>query len=165
MPYLDISLTTPSNALFSHNYTPFLYTCRQDLQQINKQHLSWAGRVAAFKIFTLPKLLYLYSHTDRHYRTFFKSIQQMLRSYIWSNKKPRCPYLLLSDSKRRHGAPRHKTIIQRLYQTKLITGLLLQWVSKTYRTDLHAQRGSKHNSPSQWAIPNLPQHNTIQKLL
>lgn len=111
MPYLDISLTTPSNALFSHNYTPFLYTCRQDLQQINKQHLSWAGRVAAFKIFTLPKLLYLYSHTDRHYRTFFKSIQQMLRSYIWSNKKPRCPYLLLSDSKRRHGAPRHKTII------------------------------------------------------
>lgn len=81
MQYLGISLTTPSTALFSRNYTYNCHTCRQDLQQINKQHLSWAGRTAAFKMFTLPKLLYLHRAIPIDIpKNIFKSIQQMLRS-------------------------------------------------------------------------------------
>lgn len=44
-------------------------------------------------MFTLPKLLYLYRAIPIVIPdTFFKSLQSMLSSYIWSNKKPRCPH-------------------------------------------------------------------------
>lgn len=100
MSYLSISLTIPMNNLFSHNFTPFLNTCKQDLQKISKQHLSWADRVAAFKMFTLPKLLYLYRALPIVIPdTFFKSLQSMLRSYMWSHKKPRLILLLLDLKK------------------------------------------------------------------
>lgn len=104
MSYLGISLTIPTNNLFSHNFTPFLNTCKQDLQKISKQHLSWAGRVAAFKMFTLPKLLYLYRALPIVIPdTFFKSLQSMLRSYIWSHKKPRCPHSVTIRLKKAGG--------------------------------------------------------------
>lgn len=67
--------------------------CKQDLQQICKQHLSWAGRTAAFKMITLPKLLYIYRALPIAIPdSFFSTLKRTISSFVWLKWKPRCPY-------------------------------------------------------------------------
>lgn len=95
MPYLGIQLTTPSSNLYAYNYTPFLQTCKKDLQLFSKQYLFLAGRMADFKMIALPKLLYLYRALP---------IVDILRhSFVWQDQKPHCPYASIIKHKSAGG--------------------------------------------------------------
>lgn len=60
IPYLGITLTRSTKLLFQLNYTPFKSQMSKELQNMAKFELSWSGRLAAFKMCTLSKLLYLF---------------------------------------------------------------------------------------------------------
>lgn len=57
-----------------------------ELQHITKNQ--WVGRVAAFKMIILPKLLYAFRILPIPIQpTFFHQLMSMIRSYIWAEKK------------------------------------------------------------------------------
>lgn len=88
--YLGVQLTSSSAKLYSCNYPPLLANIEEEMDQIHKLHLSWMGRIAAYQMQILPKLLY-------HFRTllipipqtFFLQLTNKLKKFIWAGKKPR----------------------------------------------------------------------------
>lgn len=87
MPYLGISLTSYTN-LYTANYVPFLGTCKLELQNYSAHYLSWTGRSAAFKMLTLPKLLYLYRALPiKIPPLFFKLLKRLLNTFYLAKQK------------------------------------------------------------------------------
>lgn len=86
--YLGIQLTSSSSRLYSTNFPLLLTKVEEDLNQISKLHLSWLGRIAAYQMQVLPKLLY-YFRTLRipMPQTFISQLTACLRKYIWAGKK------------------------------------------------------------------------------
>lgn len=55
-------------------------------------------------MFTLPKLLYFYRELPITIPdTFFNSIKGILRTYIWSSTRPRCPHSVTTKLKKAGG--------------------------------------------------------------
>lgn len=76
----------------------------KDFQNIKQTHLSWIGKIAAFKMQTLPKILYLFRAIPIPIpSSFFKILNTKLRNLVWNNKKPRVAFSILTSSKNKGG--------------------------------------------------------------
>lgn len=51
---------TPTSNLYKYNHLPILTNIQQDLTRLSKHYLLWAGRLAAFKMLILLKMLYVF---------------------------------------------------------------------------------------------------------
>lgn len=88
--YLGVQVTSSSSKIYTCNYPPLLKRIEEELNQISKLHLTWIGRIAAYQMQVLPKLLY-------HFRTLpipapqklFSELVMSLNKYIWAGKRPR----------------------------------------------------------------------------
>lgn len=100
MPYLGISLTSPTSKLFQANYAPLLIYCKQERNRLSKFYLTWSDRTVAFKILLLPKILYTYRALPLKIpNSFFMALKRTLCAYVWQGKKSRCPYTTFSRHK------------------------------------------------------------------
>lgn len=103
--YLGITLTKSAKQMFHTNFSPFKNQFAQDLQSLSKSEFSWTGRLAAFKMLVLPKLLYLFRSllicNPKHY---LRLLQFILTNYIWQGKKSCCVYLMLTKHRSIRGS-------------------------------------------------------------
>lgn len=60
--YLGMTLTSSTNKLLDANLKPLIHTIRDDTLYLAKMELSWAGRLAAFKMQVFPKILVHFLH-------------------------------------------------------------------------------------------------------
>ena len=102
--YLGIQLTYPPNKLYEANYPSLLTQITQDTQSIKNTQLSWIGRIAAFKMKTLPKILYYFRSLPIPLPTkFFTQINSKLSNLVWLGKKPRIALSTMSLVKAKGG--------------------------------------------------------------
>lgn len=102
--YLGIQLTTPTANLYKCNFLPLLSQIEEEFHQLRKIHLSWLGRIAAYKMQILPKLLYYFRTLPIPIpQLFFEKLASKLRQFIWDGKKPRISLSKLYESKQSGG--------------------------------------------------------------
>lgn len=102
--YLGIQLTHPTSNLYTTNYLPLLLQIQKEFVQLSKIHLTWVGRIAAYQMQILPKLLYLFRTIPIPIpNKFFKNLASSLNKFIWQNKKPRVALSTLYKHKKIGG--------------------------------------------------------------
>lgn len=95
--YLGIQLTTPSSNLFQVNFLPLISSIQSELNRLRTFCLSWMGRLAAYKMLILPRILYYFRALPIFIpATFFKAAQSQMHKFVWAYKKPRCSQSSLS---------------------------------------------------------------------
>lgn len=88
--YLGIFITNSIQKIFSKNFLPLLERCKLDFERWAGLPLSLVGRVNLVKMVVLPKFLYFFSHIPVFIRkSFFRSLDQLISSFLWGNKNPR----------------------------------------------------------------------------
>lgn len=88
--YLGVHITHSVNQLFTKNFSPLLERCKLDFDRWSGLPLSLVGRVSLVKMVVLPKFLYLFSHIPILLKKyFFRSLDQLISSFLWGNKNPR----------------------------------------------------------------------------
>lgn len=89
LTYLGTTLTYPSTQTYEAKYGALWKTILKDFSGIGKFTLSWIGRAAAFKMLTLPKLLYCFhTVTTQVPGSFFNNMDAANQRFIWQGKKP-----------------------------------------------------------------------------
>lgn len=102
--YLGIQLTTPSSNLFKVNLAPFISSIQPELNRLKSFCLSWMGRLAAYKMLILPRILYYFRALPISIPAkFFTTAQSQLHKFVWADKKPRCSRSSLSKHKKAGG--------------------------------------------------------------
>lgn len=88
--YLGITLTKSTKGLFNSNYIDTKQMLLQETAKLAKFEISWSGRLAAFKMLILPKILYTFRTLPIPLsNSYLNSLQTIISRYIWQNKKPR----------------------------------------------------------------------------
>lgn len=94
--YLGITLTKSTKGLFTANYVEAKQMLLRETTNLSKHEFSWSGRLAAFKMQVLPKILYLFrtlpiplSHA------YLQSLQSIISHYVWQGKNPRSRHIKL----------------------------------------------------------------------
>lgn len=89
---LGVQITNPFSSLFSANFIPLLHQVKSDLQMSDfwLLHLSLVGRIQSVKLTILPKFSYLFQSIPLFLaKSYFKSLNQIISSFIWQGKQPR----------------------------------------------------------------------------
>lgn len=98
--YLGVKVTRSLSALFSANFAPLLVQMKSDFQRWANLPLSLLGRINAVKMNSLPKCLYLFQTIPLYLpKSFFKSVNQAVTTFIWAGKVPRVSRSLLQQCK------------------------------------------------------------------
>ena len=98
--YLGVNITHSLDSLFKANFAPLLSQMKLDFQRWNNLPLSLIGRIQCVKMNSLPKFLYLFQCLPLFLpKSFFKSINQAVTTFIWCNKVPRIRRTILQCSK------------------------------------------------------------------
>ena len=88
--YLGIEITRTLSTTFTKNFTALLNRCKQDMNRWASLPLSVAGRVNLIKMIVLPKFLYLFQNIPILIKkSFFKTLDKIIISFIWGNKPSR----------------------------------------------------------------------------
>lgn len=67
-----------------------------DLKNLGPADLAPTGRIEAFKMLILPKILYLFRTVPIDLPlSFFRKFQSIFSQYIWAGKRPRCAFSTL----------------------------------------------------------------------
>lgn len=104
IPYLGLKLTFPTSALVSSNLKPLLDSISEDTQKLRTVELSWAGRIAAFKIVCLFKILYVFRTLSAYIPLqYLTALYKLLRAFIWQKKRARCNYAHIIKHKTEDG--------------------------------------------------------------
>lgn len=99
--YLDVSLTNPLSQLYSANFLPLLNSFSQEMNRFKKFYLSWSGRLAAYKMLLLPKLLYYFRALPIILPSIFSvKMQCLISQFIWEGEKARCSLSVLMKHRR-----------------------------------------------------------------
>lgn len=102
--YLGITLTKSTKGLFTHNYVEARQMLITETSKISKFELTWSGRLAAFKMIALPKLLYIFRTLPIPLpTTYLNSLQSILNQFIWQGKKARCSHSKLIKHRSKGG--------------------------------------------------------------
>lgn len=89
--YLGIHFTHPITNMYNVNYVPLMTSFQPELTRLGKNHLTWSGRLAAYKMLILPKLMYIFRALPIPApASFFRSMQKQLSNFVWVGKRPRC---------------------------------------------------------------------------
>lgn len=95
--YLGIYVTEKIEDLFHLNCTPLLEKVKHLLTRWNQLSLSIIGQVALIRMSILPLFNFLFSTAPCVLQAvFFKEIDSMFSSFVWSNKIPRLALSTLS---------------------------------------------------------------------
>lgn len=98
--YLGINVTRSPSSLYVANFVPLLNQTKADLQRWNSLPLSLMGRINAVKMTILPKFLFLFQCIPLFLpKTFFKSFDQIISTFLWGGKPPRVRFSLLQKCK------------------------------------------------------------------
>ena len=98
--YLGINITPKFSLLYDANFVPLIRNIKDDLQRWSNLPLSLAGRVQCVKMTIFPKFLYLVQCLPIFLpKQFFKTIDQLITSFIWDNKTPRISKKILQSRK------------------------------------------------------------------
>lgn len=90
IPYLGITLTKSTRGLFTHNYTDAKQMMISETTKLSKHEFSWAGRLVAFKMMVLPRLLYIFRTLPIPLSSsYLNSLQSILSQYVLQGKKSR----------------------------------------------------------------------------
>lgn len=88
--YLGINITRSFTSLHAANFTPQVNQMKADFQRWGSLPLTLAGRIQSVKMNILPKFLYLFQCLPLFLtKSFFRSVNQSITSFIWANKVPR----------------------------------------------------------------------------
>lgn len=123
--YLGIKRTFPITNIYNINYSPLVTTIQQELSRIQNCFLTWSGRLAAYKMLILPKLLYYFRTLPIPIpSSFFTTMQKQILNFVWTGKKARCSSHLQSRHKsvRGMGLPLLKD-----YYTAAVLDQLKNW--------------------------------------
>lgn len=123
--YLGIQLTSPSSKLFQLNYQPLVKTFQEEILRLQKFYLSWNGRLAAYKMLLLPKLIYIFRTLPIPLpNSFLKTMQNQMLKFIWAGKRARFSLQMQENHKQIGGlgVPNLKD-----YYTATILEQLKQW--------------------------------------
>lgn len=102
--YLGVQITETFTALKEKNFSPLLEKMRQDFKRWGTLYLSLAGRINCIKIIMLPKFIYLFQAIPCFLpKSFFKSIDKLITSFIWNGKKPRIRLEFLQQHNKKGG--------------------------------------------------------------
>lgn len=167
--YLGVQLTSSSSKIYSQNFPPLLTKIEEELHQITKLHLTWLGRIAAYQMQILPKLLYYFRSLPIPIpQKFFIQLEKCLKKYIWGGKKPRIALAHLYKPKHLGGVglPNAQT-----YYKAAILDQMKYWFScqtDNRRSDIERTVTPGHDLPA-LAIaacihcrPNAPPYSTIR---
>lgn len=147
--YLGISLPKHTNQLFNTNYLPFKHQFIRELSKLSKIEFSWSGRLAAFKMTLLPKLLYLFRTLPIPLtKKYLNSLQSHLNKYIWQGKKSRAASTILYKHRSIGGA--NLTNIADYYLATLLSQLKPWWTDSTPPQWLHMESTT---IPSEHPVP------------
>lgn len=98
--YLGVTVTRKYEDLFLKNFVSLSSQIKTSLQQWSPLTMSLAGRINSIKMNILPKFTYLFQCIPVFIpKSFFTSLDSVISSYIWQNKKPRVSRALLKRAK------------------------------------------------------------------
>lgn len=90
--------------LYLINYIPLLKKVKEELEHWKMLPISFLGRINVIKMNILPRFSYLFQSLPCYLdKTFFKSINKMLTSFIWKNSAPRIAFKTLTKSREKGG--------------------------------------------------------------
>lgn len=88
--YLGVVITRQYKNIYKENFVQCLNKTKQDITKWSPLSLSLVGRINSVKMTILPKFLYLFQCVPCFIpNSFFNSLESVISSYIWNNKKPR----------------------------------------------------------------------------
>uniref|UniRef100_A0A669BRS1 Reverse transcriptase domain-containing protein n=1 Tax=Oreochromis niloticus TaxID=8128 RepID=A0A669BRS1_ORENI len=96
--YLGINITRTLPLLFSENFAPLVSQFALDFQRWNSLPLPLIGRINIIKMNVLPRFLFLCQCIPLFLpKQFFKSLDQMVSSFLWNGRAPRLRLSLLQQ--------------------------------------------------------------------
>lgn len=102
--YLGINVTHTLSGLYNKNYIPLINYLKIDLQKWSVLNLSLAGKIACAKMNILPRFLYLFQSIPVFLsKSFFRSVDRLISSFLWGNKHPRVRKVLLQRHRAEGG--------------------------------------------------------------
>ena len=102
--YLGININPSFSELFKANFTPIMEKLKSDLQRWSAIYLSLAGKINCIKMNVLPRFLYLFQSIPVFLpKSFFRSIDALLSSFIWGGKSSRLRKTLLERPRKGGG--------------------------------------------------------------
>lgn len=94
--YLGVNVTRTLPSLYSANFSPLLSQIKSDFQRWGSLPLSLIGHINAIKMNILPRLLFLFQCIPVFLpKNFFKTLDQLITSFLWGGKNPRVRKSLL----------------------------------------------------------------------
>ena len=88
--YLGIIVTKTFTELFAKNFSPLVERFKEDLARWSTLPLSLLGRVNLIKMVVLPRFLYPFQHIPIFInKSFFSTIDRLIKSFLWCNKRAR----------------------------------------------------------------------------
>ncbi|XP_056403189.1 transmembrane protein 260 isoform X1 [Hyla sarda] len=102
--YLGVHIPLNPGATFALNFQTLSATLDRDLRKWTTGTFSWLGRANIIKMNFLPRLLYLFQAIPLALpRSYFKKLDQMIRSFIWAGRPSRISSRVLVRRKRAGG--------------------------------------------------------------
>ena len=93
-------MTRSFSSLFEANYKAQFKETKVELDRWRSLPLTLAGRIISVKMTILPRFLYLFQSLPVFLpKSFFRSINQTISSFIWENKTPRVNKHILQRSR------------------------------------------------------------------
>lgn len=98
--HLDVIVTRKYNDLLKCSMLPALEKAKQDLNRWSLLPISLAGRINSVKMTILPRFLFLFQTIPVFIpKSFFKSLDKCISSFIWNKNIPRIRKLYLERQK------------------------------------------------------------------
>ena len=88
--YLGVNISHSLKSLHKDNFIKLTENIKSDLQRWHKLPLSLVGRIETIKMNVLPRILFLFQTLPLFLpKSFFKSLDTVILSFIWAGKIPR----------------------------------------------------------------------------
>lgn len=102
--HLGIQIPLDLKNLFSVNYTPLMTWVRAILQGWEVKFFTWLERIELVKSMILPQFLFLFQSLPLNlFPTTLKKWQSVLNKFVWSARRPRIGFHLISKPSSRGG--------------------------------------------------------------
>lgn len=96
MKYLGIYISDDKTQLYKDNFLPLVKEFKKDVRKWQDLKINLIGRINLFKMMWLPKFLFKFQTIPiTPPKTFFKEVNSIISSFIWSNKASRLKRKLL----------------------------------------------------------------------
>ena len=102
--YLGCYMSANKLQLYKDNFTPLIKGLKEDFERWSDLNINLIGRINLFKMMWLPKFLYIFQTISiTPPKTFFKEVNSLITSFIWSKKSNRVKRKLLQYPREEGG--------------------------------------------------------------